>query len=208
MVKLTGPAVSTEAVGSIADVLSFQKGKRGTICKKHAKPAQPRTPKQVGVRACIKFLSQQWSTFTAAEMATWFTRARRMEVANYHAYISANANRFTNNLMPSKEDPATEAGGGSAMEANYVLPHFRAISYHAKSGGPPINWGYHLCRSQTSGFTPGPENTIAIFFKEVPVYTVYWDRDLAPGTYYYRCRGFDDTGRTIAWFGELFQTVL
>ena len=207
MVKLKGPAVSTEAIGSIADVLSFQKGKRGTIAKKHASPKQPNTAAQIGVQANVKWLSQQWSSLSAAQMATWFKRARLMNVANYHAYLSQNSKRFHNFLMPSKEDPATEAGGGSRMENCYVLPHYRAISYHAKCGGPPIDWGYLLCRSQTTGFTPAPQNTIALFLKTPAVLDVYYDRDLEPGTYYYRCAGFDITGRFIDFYRELFQTV-
>lgn len=203
MVKLKGPAVSTAAIGSIADVLSFQKGKRGTIAKKHAKPKQPNTDAQIGVRANIKWLSQQWSSLSAAEMATWFNRAQLNQVANYHAYLSQNSKRFHNFLMPSKEDPATEAGGGSHMSFCYLTERYKTIRYNAKSSGPPVTWGFVLCRSRISGFTPGPENVIALFQKTPAAYDRYYDRGLASGWWYYDCAGFDDTGRIIPFFGEL-----
>lgn len=203
MVKLKGPAVSTDALGSIADVLCFQKGRRGTIGKKHAKPKQPNTDAQIGVRSNIKWLSQQWSSLTAAQMASWFSRAQLSNVANYHAYLSQNSKRFHNFLMPSKQDPATEAGGGSTMDFNYLTERYKTIRYNARSGGPPVNWGYVLCRSRTSGFTPGPENVITFIQKTASVYDRYYDRGLASGWWYYQCAGFDITGRRIAFFGEL-----
>lgn len=208
MVKLKGPAVSTEAFGSLANAVTFQQGKRGGTMKKHAKPKQPRTGKQIGLRASMKWLTQQWSTLTADEMATWFNRAMDTKIANYHAYLSYNAKRFHNFRMPSKEDPATEAGGGGGMEDCFAIAEYKAVRYHAKSSGPPVSWGYILCRSQTGGFTPGPENTIALFFREPTAYTVYWDRGLVAGTYFYRAAGFDDTGRIVPFFPDFEVTVL
>lgn len=207
MVKLKGPAVSTDALGTIADVLTFQKGKRGTIAKKHAKPKQPNSAAQIGVQANVKWLAQQWSTLTAAEMATWFKRAQLMNVANYHAYLSANSKRYHNFLMPAKEDPATEVGGFGNMAHCYVQKFDGNIRYSAKSRSPPVNWGYILCRSQVSAFTPGPENTIALFLKTPATFDRYWDFGLPNGTYYYRCAGFDDTGAVLPFFGELAITL-
>lgn len=207
MVKLKGPGISQASSGQFAKVLTFAKTSSGHYVKKNTRPAQPNTPPQIGVKACIKFLSQQWKTLSTAQMDSWLDRSQTMDVANYHAYVSANASRFNNFKMPSKEDPATEAGAGSAMEHNYTQTHYRAISYHAKSGGPPINWSYILCRSQTSGFTPTPANAIAFFLKSASVYDVYFDRNLDPGTYYYRCSGFDFTGRLITFAPQLFNTV-
>ena len=203
MVKLKGPAVSTEAIGSIADVLSFQKGKRGTIAKKHAKPKQPRTGGQVSTRAAMKFLSQHWKTLNAAQMASWFNQAKQIQVANYHAYLAYNGTRYRHWLMPSKEYPASTAPYTPQLEFNFARSRIASVIYVTRTNHAPYNWGYLLCRSQTSGFTPGWSNAVALFTRDPAGWTEYRDTPLKPGTYYYRCTGFSNLGQPMPWHTEV-----
>lgn len=207
MVKLKGPGMSESASGKLADVLTFARIKRGSYVKRHVRPTDPRTAPQIAIRASVKWLTSQWSTLTTAEKATWFTKSQQRSIANYHAYLSTNGSRFHNFLMPSKEDPATETPSGSFMKGCYLLKQYRTIKYHAKTTSPPIDWGYILCRSNTSGFTPGPQNTIAFFPKTPPAYDVYHDTNLDDGTYYYRCAGFNGNAFRTAFFTELTITL-
>lgn len=199
MIKLKGSALSTEAAGKLADVLTFAKSKKGTYAKKHAAPAQPRTAPQIGVRAAIHFLSRQWSSLSIAQMDTWYDRAQQTHIANYHAYISYNQKRCSNFQAPSKEDPAAEASGPPTRPILQLTTGVKMVYVKVVRFPPEPTWGWVIFRSPTALFTPSPHNTIALIFSEPFSGQIYHDTPVDAGTYYYRARGFNDD----ATLGEL-----
>lgn len=194
MIKLTGPALSEEAAGKLAGVLSFAKSKKGTYAKKLTAPAQPRTGPQVGVRAVMKFLAQEWKGISPTRQDTWQARAAQMELYKYHAYISGNQIRWRSFLGLTQQDPAPTAGTNPDAPLLYADPLIAQAIIKTQAVGSGGVWGYFLFRSTTGGFTPAVDNCVAVFAKQAYV-SVYYDTPLEPGTYYYRAQGFRWNGK-------------
>ena len=194
MIKLQGPALSEEAAGKLANVLSFAKSKKGTYAKQLTAPAQPRTGGQVAVRAVMKFLAQEWKGIISTRQDTWTARAKDMKLYPYHAYISGNQIRWRSFLGLTQEDPPRTTGtnpDAPLLYADPLIAQCRIRTQAVLSGGV---WGYFLFRSTTGGFTPAVDNCVAVFAKQAYV-TTYFDTPLDPGTYYYRAQGF-------RWYGK------
>lgn len=191
MVKLKGPGLATEASGTLADALTFAELRSRSYAKKHARPKNPKTPKQLGVRAMTGFLGAQWRILSPAEQASWQSKATAGRVYPYHAYIAANARRWQNFRTPSKADPAAEAHTLSDPPRLTLTPGTKMISVQLDHIGASSCWGYVLFRSLVTGFTPHPTNAVAAIPRTSGVFSEYYrDTPLEPGTYYYRVLGF------------------
>lgn len=207
MVKLRGPGLSVAGHGSIADVLTIARGAATTYAKRHQKPAQPRTPSQLSVRALMRFLSQQWKLLTPAEQLTWAELAASTNIAPYHAYIAANHDRWTNWLPPSKRYPATETGTtpNRSHISGFGGPAYAQLSL--TPGLPQPTWGYSIMRLPTAVGFPKRTETVALVQVVLGAATEYRDTPLAPGTYHYHSRGFNDTGKWGIQWGNFGVTV-
>lgn len=110
MVKLRAPALGRDASGSLAGQVIFSTWKGKPYVKKHTKPKQPRTPKQVSMRAMMAFLSKQWSGLADVDQATWQNLALASQISPFNAYQKENLKRWRNYQAPSNVYPATQAG--------------------------------------------------------------------------------------------------
>lgn len=108
MVKLTGPGLSTDASGSLADQLTFSSWKGKSYLKKHRKPKQPRAKGQVAMRAMMGFLSAAWAALSSADKATWTDLANRTNIPPFNAYQAENLKRWRSGRQPSQAYPAAE----------------------------------------------------------------------------------------------------
>jgi len=194
MVKTKGPAHSLKASGKLADALVFAQTNRTPYVKKHAAPANPRSPTQVSSRAMVAFLAQQWKNLSPADMATWFDRATQRKIANYHAYMAANAVRWRTTRWPSKQDPATETPPAPTFANMVMYPTFRTANMRVIKPAGAIPWGLTVHRSTSSGFSWQRSNMIHVILQDVDADVWWYDRDLLPGTYYYRIKAFNASG--------------
>lgn len=194
MVRTKGPAQSLKASGKLANALVFAQTNRTPYVKKHAAPANPRSPTQVSARAMVAFLAENWKGLSAADMATWFDRATERKIANYHAYMAANAVRWRTTRWPSKQDPATETPPGPNAPGFVMYPTFRTANMRIVKPTGEIPWGITIFRSTTPGFTWSRNNMVSVKLQDVDADVWWYDRDLQPGTYYYRIFGFSASG--------------
>lgn len=208
MAVVQGPAFSLAASGKLGGALVFAIWKGRPYVRALVTPANPRSGGQTGFRASMKFLSQNWSGLSAAEKATWLTRANDMTVSNFNAFTSYNQKRWRNFLTPSKEDPAAEASTPATAATGAAVAGVRMSTVTLTDSGTPPDWGYILYRSDSTGFTPAISNAIAIIPWDVAGATVYVDTPLEPGTYYYRSAGFNDDGIDGALDVEFNVTIV
>lgn len=194
MVKLKGPILSTVASGTLADVLCFLRGQQTTIAKKYARPKNPKSPGQVGVRAMVTWLSKQWSSLSPAEQLTWQDAVPGKQLAPYHAYIRYNMIRWNNMLYPSAAYPAAEILSQTTAPALYLSPRVASIHIETNAIGSGMCWGYVHFQSTSTGFTPSPNN--AVYVKSRDAWsTVFLLTPVLPGTYYHRCMPYRRDGR-------------
>lgn len=206
MVKLTGPAQSIMASGSLADALTFARNNKTAYVKKHAKPTNPRSPTQVSTRAMVAFLAENWKRLSAADMATWFEEATRRKIANYHAFMAANTVRWRTTRFPSKQDPATENPPGPAGTGFVMYPTYRTANMRIIKPTGEIPWGIAIFRAQQSGFQWERSNMVGIKLQDIDADVWWYDRDLQPGQYWYRIFGFSASGHRSAY--STYRTVV
>lgn len=199
MVKLTGPAMSLDASGSLGGSLVFSKWKGRNYARTLVKPSNPKSGGQVGVRSMFKFLAQEWASIAAGDQATWEDYADQLVVSPFNAYMSRNQFRFRNFLAPSADDPATETGTAPTAPTLAVTAGERQITCEITDGANAPDFGYVIFRSTSTGFTPAFDNVIAVVPWDSGGVTTYVDTPLDAGTYYYVARGFMDTG---LWGGD------
>ncbi len=194
MVKLIGPMQSARASGTLAGQLTFGfTGKTPTLRKK-PNPRQPRTGKQVSMRAMIKFLTRQWKRLSKPDQATWAQPYRHPCLPDYNAYLKHNLKRWRSFLAPSQTFPInavlppnqlwTDSAPGYVRHA---IPHLDIIT--GLSG-----WGAVIFRSQTPAFITAYDNAIAVIQTTGAGPWTYTDTPLDPGVYYYSERAFSIDG--------------
>lgn len=194
MVKVYGPLFSLDASGTLAKAVTFSKWKGRSYVRQRVIPSNPQSGPQTGMRAMLKFLSQQWTNLSIAEKADWLTRATATTISNFNAYVSYDQSRWRNYLNPSKLDPADETGTAPDAPTTTPTGGIRQIQLSTVDGANAPDWGYVIHRSTTTGFTPAYSNVIAIVEWNSGGTTLYVDTPLLPDTYYYRIYGFLDTG--------------
>lgn len=192
MVKLNGPLFSLDASGTIGDAITFSKWKGRPYARERVIPANPQSGPQVGMRAMLKFLSQEWTNLSAANQATWVTRAAATAISSFNAFISYNQTRWRSFKSPSKEDPAAEAGVGGDAPTTTPTGGVRQVQLSIADGVAVPTWGW-LIYSGATGFTPAYSNLIAVV-PRTGTPTVFIHGGLTAATYYYRVGGISDDG--------------
>jgi len=195
MVKVKGQLMSLGASGSIGKVATFSNWKGHTYARHYAQPTNNQQISQLGLRAVMSFLAQQWSILTAGQQATWEARAELTNISPFNAYQSENLTRGVDNQAPTKELPAVEAVFNPSAAALSVVDMDTYVDVQYSGPPTPVAWNVSIYRDAASGFTP----TIANMVHSEPsvvVPTIAHIRDIPPsrGTWYYRYRMSDDAG--------------
>ena len=195
MVKLTGPMFSMSASGTIGKAVTFSSWKGRAYARQRVIPANPRSGPQTGMRAMLKFLSQEWTNLSIAEKADWTTRSASTVISNFNAFVGYNQSRWRSYDNPSKLDPADETGTAPGVPITTVTGGIRQIQLSiADHATDKPDWAYVIHRSTTTGFTPAFSNVVAVTPWNSAGTTIYIDTPLAIATYYYRIYGTLDTG--------------
>lgn len=208
MVKVAAPMLSLDASGSLAGALVFSKWKGRNYVRSLVKPANPKSVKQVSVRAMFKFLAQEWTNNSTAFKATWNDLADDQVISPFNAFMGFNQARWRNGLTPCRDYPASTTGGVGNATFVSATGGIRLATLAFTINPLQDHFGALIARSVTTGFTPGFENLVAIIALRPAGAHSYIDTPLAAGTYYYRTRWFDDGGNPKAiWEAEKSATV-
>lgn len=208
MVKVAAPCLSLDASGSIAGAMTYSKWKGRPYVRQLVKPANPKSVKQVSVRAMFKFLSQQWDGLSDAQKATWNDLAAAAVVAPFNSYVGFNQNRWRRGLTPCKETPPAATGGVGNIVFTSVTAGVRMATVRCTNTTNQDHFGILVARSVDTGFTPGFDSLIAVYSGWGAGAHDYVDSPLAAGTYYYRVRWFDKGGNPKAiWEAEKSAVV-
>ncbi len=206
MVKVAGPAMSLEASGSLAGVMVFSKWKGRAYVRSLVRPSNPKTGGQVGVRSLFKFISQQWASISAANQATWETRADQGVISEFNAYMGYNQSRWRDFLAPSQHDPFATTDTPGVVGTIVATAGVRSATLTIPITTANDGWGVACFRSLSSGFTPAFDNLIGVGPYDGTNDIVVVDTPLVPETYYYNFRSFTEDGQLAAAIGE--ETVV
>jgi hypothetical protein len=105
MPKVNGLLFSTDASGSVADLLTFRSTKRGNICTHYSKPTGKPTTEQDSHRELFAQLAAAWALTTDSHQQSWTALAEAQHITNYNAYLSYNFKRLTQGLSTVVHNP-------------------------------------------------------------------------------------------------------
>lgn len=203
--KVTGPGLSISASGKLAGVLVASTWKGRPYMRQLVTPANPKSGGQVGTRAMMAFLGQNWVNLTAGEQATWEALGEDIKASPFNAFVKYNMNRWTQFTAP-KVDPAQAAGTVPVMGALTATPGVRQISLSQVITTLNGIWGMIICMSTTTGFTPGRTNCVGVAYGVTsPIARVL--TPVAAGTWYIRTAGFNRGATTSAFIAEVTAVV-
>lgn len=208
MVKVTAPALSLGASGSIGGAMVFSTWKGRPYVRELVKPSNPQSGSQVGVRAMFKGLAQNWAALTTANKATWQTRADDAIVSTFNAYMSYNQKRWRNFLGPTKEDPATAAGTNAVWAAATATAGVRQITVSKAITTANDAWLLGIHRELSTGQANTFSNCIAIILAASVATFTYVDTPLVPDQYFYNFSVFTDEGLREFEDDEVNATVV
>ncbi len=197
MVKTTKSVLSETASGKLASALIFSMSKKGGIVKAYATPANPRSPKQLAVRAMQGWIGQQWKLLSTADRDTWLPKSLQAHVHPYHAYLGENGARWPSFLTPTKAIPPSTTPPAPNYANMSAWPTYRTANFNILAPTGEMAWGVILHRSLTSGFTANWDNAVLVVLQDVAANVEAQDKDLEPGVYYYRPTAFGRGGLHI-----------
>lgn len=194
MVKVSAPAMSLDASGTLAGAITFSKWKGRNYVRERVIPANPKSGGQVGIRAMFKFLTQIWDGLSDANKATWLDRAADLIASPFNGFISYNMSRWRNFETPSKEDPAAEIATAPSLCTGVATPGIRSMLLAITHGANPADWGMAIFMDLTTAFDLTWDRCIAIVPVDGAGDATYVHTPLVADTYYYNTIGFMDDG--------------
>jgi hypothetical protein len=207
MVKVNAPALSLDASGKLGGSLVFSKWKGRHYVRSLVTPSNPKSGGQVGMRAMLKFLSQNWAALTAGDQATWEDRADQLIASTFNAYMSLNLFRWRNFTAPTQQDPAAEEDTEAVLGALSATPGVRSVTITQAVTTANDGWGVAFFRSPTGTFETAFDNLIGVGLIVGTANVVLVDSPLDPATYYYDTRPFTLDGILGTETGEQSAVV-
>jgi len=194
MARTIGPLHSDDASGTFAKALTFAKWKGRSYVRQRVDPANPKSAKQVGVRAMMRFLAQAWATIGSTPQGTWLEGATAKAISAFNQFVSLNLARWQNNEPPSQSYPAAEASTPAAITSAPLTGH---EGYATAVVTPAANadiWGVVVYRETAEITSPTWANCVAVIPRDDVTAFTFTDSPLAAGTYHYRFAAINTDG--------------
>ena len=188
--------MSLDASGTLADAATFSKWKGRAYARARVIPSNPKTPKQTGMRALIKFLAQQWASIGDTPQSSWVEKAKQTNISPFNSYTGTNAFNWRNGLYPSKAYPAARSSTAPGAPTLAATGGQRQVSLSITAGSPAPTWGYSIHRSPTTITTTDWTNCVAVIPKSPSEPTQWIDTPLPAGTYHYKVVPFNEDGKS------------
>jgi len=193
MARVTGPLMSMDASGTVAGAIVFSRWKGLPYVRRHAIPSNPRSAKQISMRAMMSFLSRNWAT-TVTPGADWIPPASTRHMSAFNLYIGDNQAAWRSFKAPSTTYVRDELGTAPSAGVVTASGGVRSSQLSIADGANPPDWGY-LVFGQI-GATPVPSISSLVgvmLWTGSP--TVFVHTPIAIGTWHYIVTGFLTTGK-------------
>lgn len=193
MVRVKAPLFSFSASGTLAKSAVFANWRGRDYVRRHAIPANPNSSAQQAVRALFKFITQDYSHLTAADISDWKTLALSQNITALNAQVRDASDLLMRGLGWRENTTDTDPAAVDAPINCAAAAQSRSLQLSWQD--PALNapdYCYAVYSSTETGFTPGPGNLIAAVKSTTHTYL---HRSLTSGSpYYYRIRGLSTSG--------------
>lgn len=186
MASTKAPLFGLDASGTVAGAIVFSKWRGRTYVRRHSVPANPKSGLQVGIRAAMKFLSQNWTALSDAIKAEWDAADAAANITSLNSWAKYNVPRKRQNkgLVRSVNDEAgtTPAAPTIAVTAQ---PKSNSIVITEGADAPEFTWEVYR---KTTDDNDGDVSTLIAILPYAT--TTFVDVKLTTGTeYFYEVRG-------------------
>jgi len=205
MALTKAPLFGLDASGSLGGSIVFSKWKGRTYVRRLSIPHNPKSGLQVGMRAGMKFITQDYKNLSATITGHWKTIADKTSVTPMNSQVSYGQKniRLGKGLI---QDPTAVAGTTPNVPATgsaTALPKSLSLVWTHPASNPG-NYTTMIWRSTTTGFTPSTATLVAIVSQATLAYV---DRALITGTpYYYRIAETNTDGTIGAMIAQFTGT--
>jgi hypothetical protein len=195
MARVSGPAMSLDASGSLGGAIVFSKWKGRNYVRELVTPLNPKSAKQTGVRAMMKFLTQRWQYISAGSQDDWDAPAEASQISAINAYVRENLNRWQLFQGPSQIYPATEASSGLTVSSHTYTGGAGFATLSLTPSGSTSIWGFAIFRDAAEITAPNWNNCVAVIPANGASAVSYTDSPLTAGTYHYRACVLNTDGK-------------
>lgn len=193
MAIVTGPLMSVDASGKFGGSMVFGKWKGRNYARKLVTPKNPKSAKQLGVRAMMTFLAKAWSALAAGIKDDYDALAAADQISPFNAYVGYNLGRWQENKGPSQAYPAADASTPVVITSAPLTGHADYVTAVVTPAANANINGIMVWRDSVS-VVPTWANCIAVYFQAAVAVHTFTDSPLEAGTYNYRFAQFNKDG--------------
>lgn len=197
MVKVTAPAMSLDASGSIGGTMTFSKWKGRNYVRQLVRPANPRSAGQTYNRAFFKFLAQTWASIKTLYASSWQALADVDKVSPFNAFVKQAMQDWQSDLNPVPDPATARSTDPTQSEPAVCTGGVRRADIAVSQVAASSSWGYILYR-KLAGAPTGASTEVIAVLEGVSAGANYIDSGLEAGTYHYKVRQFDIDGKMYA----------
>lgn len=202
MALVSGPLFSFDAAGKVGNSLVFSKWKGRNYVRRLVVPSNPKSGPQVGRRAMLRFLAQNWKDLATPEQATWEALAAELNVSPFNAYIRQNMANWHNFLAPSTEFTTDRSGTPSDNVLTGAVVEENRWKLTVTGSALGDGWGLVIFASNTPDFTPAVSSAV---LSEIEMLITAHDYFWTPpemGAWYFNSIAFSTDGAKAAAGGQ------
>jgi len=194
MARVSAPLFSLDASGTVANAIVFSKWRGRQYVRRHARPKNPRSAGQIGIRAAMKFLAQAYTDNKGDIDTNFADPSKSANVSFFNAYVAYNIRRWRQAHGVSIEYPATESANSITITQGLTAGQ-RNIIVSVTASATTLLWAIAIYRSTATITTVNWNNCIAIIPVTDGAAHLYTDAPLVAGTYHYRAAAINNTGK-------------
>lgn len=194
MARVVGPLMSIEASGTYAKTLTFGTWKGRPYVRERVIPANPKTAKQLGVRAMMGFLARAWASLGSTPQGTWAADAAAKAISAFNQFVSANLTSWQSFSGPTQSSPAAETSDPLTVTDQTLTGGHGQITIEVTPSGSTAIWGIAIFRDTAEITATSWANCIAILDADGANPVTWVDSPLDAGTYHYRSAVFNVDG--------------
>lgn len=185
MARLQGPLFSLSASGSLGGAIVFSNWKGRAYCRELVKPANPRSDKQLSVRAMMRFLSQEWAGIGSPAQVSWDDLADADVVSAFNAYIKKNLRRWRNFLGPGQDSDPAAGDTQPVHDTGSATGGVRMCTVQMTMTTLNDGWGCLIFRKEGGAVTAAFDNLVAVIPYDGANPVIFVDTPLDPAVYHY-----------------------
>lgn len=202
MARVTGPFMSISASGTLAKVLTASIWKGRPYMRQRVIPANPRSAAQLGVRAMMAFLAEQWINLSTAQKASYEADATEKMISPFNQFCSANLLRWQVFDSPTMLWPAPEISTPLTVTTMTLTGGDGNVLVQLTPSGAGDIWGFIICRELAAITAPNWTNSVKVLEADAGNQVQWTDSPLDPATYHYRAAVINDDGITGVFIAD------